>query len=236
MASEVSLCNLALSHLGDVADVQSISPPDGSAQADWCAQFYPIARDVLIETHDWGLTTKRAQTLALLSVTCPEWKYGYAPPADMLDVISILDPNSPSDYAQGLVSDVTASTEFFDFGSQIIGERGIYTPREFALESYGAPDGTSIAVIWTNQVNASARYTARVTDPTRFPALFQDCLGWLLASMIAGPLLKGDNGVKTGAAMYSIYEKRLGTATSNDANQKKSNIRDRQQVPWINGR
>ena len=33
MASDVDVCNLALSHIGDTANVASINPPDGSVQS-----------------------------------------------------------------------------------------------------------------------------------------------------------------------------------------------------------
>ena len=48
MSTPVDICNLALARLGDEANVQSISPPDGSTQAALCAQFYPIARDTAL--------------------------------------------------------------------------------------------------------------------------------------------------------------------------------------------
>ena len=60
MASEVDICNLALSHLGDNATVASIDPPEGSAQAEHCSRFYPIARDTLLEMHNWNFSTRRA--------------------------------------------------------------------------------------------------------------------------------------------------------------------------------
>ena len=63
MASEVEICNLALSHLGDTATVASSDPPEGSAQAEHCARFYPIARDALLEMQNWKFATRRA-TLA----------------------------------------------------------------------------------------------------------------------------------------------------------------------------
>ena len=37
-----------LGHIGDAATVSSINPPEGSAQAEHCARFYPIARDALL--------------------------------------------------------------------------------------------------------------------------------------------------------------------------------------------
>ena len=43
MATEVDICNLALAHLGDDATIATIKPPEGSAQAEKAARFYPIA-------------------------------------------------------------------------------------------------------------------------------------------------------------------------------------------------
>lgn len=84
MASIVDICNLALSHLGNKASVVSISPADGSVEANYCARFYPIARDEITEMGDWTFARTRT-TLALLS-TNPStlWDYAYQKPADCL--------------------------------------------------------------------------------------------------------------------------------------------------------
>ena len=75
MSSEVDICNLALSRLGDDASVASINPPEGSSQAEHCAQFYPIARNSMLQGHDWNFATRR-ETLALLSgVDTFNWSY-----------------------------------------------------------------------------------------------------------------------------------------------------------------
>ena len=72
MASVVDICNLALGHLGDPATVSSIDPPEGSAQAQHCARFYPIARDSLLEMHSWNFSTYRE---ALAHLQPAEWIY-----------------------------------------------------------------------------------------------------------------------------------------------------------------
>jgi hypothetical protein len=89
MSSEVEICNLALSHLGDSATVASINPPEGSAQAEHCQRWYPIARNSLLEMHDWGFATTRTQ-LAELANTWPQWQHAYARPSDCLKVLAIL--------------------------------------------------------------------------------------------------------------------------------------------------
>jgi hypothetical protein len=109
--SEVSICNLALSHLGDTSDVTSISPPENSVQAQLCAQFYPIARDALLEMGSWGFATRRVK-LALLATNpaalgaldasgAPDastWAYCYAQPAGVINVIAVLSAEASNDY------------------------------------------------------------------------------------------------------------------------------------------
>ena len=105
MASVVDLCNLSLAHLGDEATVSSISPSDGSAQADHCARFYPVARDVLLEMHDWNFARRRV-ALALTSNPPPDnWAYEYAFPNSCVRLLAILgeggDENDPRKFMQG---------------------------------------------------------------------------------------------------------------------------------------
>lgn len=200
MASEVDICNLALARLGDSATVSSISPPEGSAQAEHCKRFYPIARDALLELHDWHFATRR-KTLAAISGSWAPWAYAYAPPADCLRIVAILPPESAETDAQ---------------------------PFERELGPVGE------AVILTNQDEAVARYVAKVTDTTRFSPLFVDALAWLLASHLAGPLLKGDAGIKMTQQCYSTGLALLARATVSDANQRKSG--QAHKPAWIAGR
>lgn len=96
MTSVVDICNLALAGLGDSATVASIDPPEGSAQAEHCTTFYPVARDALLEMHPWKFSTRRA-TLAELSVDVFNWAYAYAEPANTLRVLKVLAANDRSD-------------------------------------------------------------------------------------------------------------------------------------------
>ena len=67
MASAVDICNLALSRIGDIASVQSIDPPEASAQAIHCARFYPVARDSMLERHPWGFATLRKTLKSIMA-------------------------------------------------------------------------------------------------------------------------------------------------------------------------
>lgn len=224
-ASEVDICNLALSNLGDPAQVQSLSPPDGSPQSGHCARFYPMARDAILEMHTWGFATRR-ETLPLLAVTPPsEWKYAYgAPTSVVLNYIAILAPDAADDTSVGMIlpNDLYSSIPSVAVGG--------YTPQPFVVESLSNQD-----VIYTNQESAVLRYTTIVTDPTQFSPLFTMALGTLLESMLAGPIIKGAEGR---AASRELREKFFtwweAQAVRSDANQRRANVAQR--TTWIANR
>lgn len=227
MASVVDICNLALGHLGDTATVSSIDPPEGSAQAEHCKRFYPIARDTLLEMHSWNFSTVR-QNLALLTTSIPEWTYVYAAPSDALNVIAVLPPEASDDYSAriqptDLYGYTTLSNLPFNWA-------GTYTPQPFAMEMLS--DGTS--VILTDQQNAVLRYTKLVTDTAQFSPLFVMTLSWHLASMLAGPIIKGDVGAAEAKRCAQIMMSYLGQARASDSNQR--NIKPNQIVGWMAGR
>ena len=219
MASEVDICNLALGHLGDNATVASLDPPEGSAQAEHCARFYPIARDGLLELHDWNFATKRVQP-AQVAYAFNQWQYAYAAPADCLNVVAILDADAPDDYSGVLPMAAT------QFGTVNAGQ-GIYQPKAFECET----DADGRQIILTDQEDPVLRYVAYVTDTTRFSPLFVTTLSWKLAAMLAGPIIKGEEGraeAKRCEAMAAMY---LGKAAESDATQRR--ITPTQSVNWM---
>lgn len=126
MASEVEICNLALGHLGDTATVASLDPPEGSAQAEHCARFYPIARDMMLQAHAWNFATRRIQ-LAQLGEAPYGWTYAYARPFGALDIFDIQFPET-KDYQQQSYPFVCESN---DEGDEVI-----YTDVENAVARY----------------------------------------------------------------------------------------------------
>lgn len=98
MASVVEICNLALSHLGKSGVVTAINPPDGTREADYCKQFYPVARDELLERHDWRFATRRT-TLEELAENPQEalWGYAYGRPNLAIRILAVLLPESTDD-------------------------------------------------------------------------------------------------------------------------------------------
>lgn len=213
MASVLQICNLALARLGDVANVSSIDPPEGSVQAQYCAQFYPMVRDALLALHDWSFATKRA-SLAQLGTGWPEWDYAYAMPADQINILGVLPSDATDDYSV----------------STGCGAAGQYVTQPFSCEA----DERGRLVIYTDQADAVARYTARVTDTTLFSPLFTDVLVLRLAAALAGPILKGDSGRAMAQALENEARQKLATAAANDANDRKTSARH--SVPWLAAR
>lgn len=223
MASEIEICNIALSHLGDVATVASIDPPEGSAQAEHCARFYPMARDSLLEAHPWSFATRRV-ILAELANSWPQWAYSYARPTDCLKVLSVLSKNASADYQQASV---------WPYPTNDLSPGAMYSvdmPQPYACETNddGAP------VIYTNQEDAMMRYISRVTDTTRYSYSFIMALTWSLASMLAGPIIKGDVGRAEAQRCSQFAQQWLYKAMASDAQQQKIDLSH--SVGWIAGR
>lgn len=186
MASDVDICNAALSHLGDEAEVLAINPPDGTTQASHCGRFYPIARNQLLEMHQWTFSTVR-KALALVAAAAPsEWAYAYALPSKYMRALAVLPPDASDD------------------------TRG----EDFIIES----DEDGNGVLYTNVPDATLRYIRLVEDTTKFTPGFVTALARLLATYLAGPIVKGTTGIQVAQSHLKFFALELAAAKSMDAN------------------
>lgn len=186
MASEVDICNLALANMGANANVASISPPEGSVQAQLCARFYPIARDKLLEDHEWSFAERR-QYLALYATNPTDsWLYAYALPADCVKPRAVLLPKSTDDTA---TQDYVESTA--DDGSKII-----LTNVEDAV------------LVYTRRVTDTAKFGALVID-----ALAWLLTSFLAGPIIKGS--EGAKVKESAYKMYITEKGRAAVADSN---------------------
>jgi hypothetical protein len=167
---------MALSHIGSEARVSSISPPDGSVEAGHCATFYHVARTEMLEPGNWAFTLKR---VALAQVTNPStaWAYAYAKPSNCLRALRILRPS------------ISVTVFNQDQVDAHIDDRDT---AQFDVEG---------EVILCNEPDAVLVYVQDVTDSTKFPGSFTSAFSYLLSSYLAGPILKGNEGVRVGDAM-----------------------------------
>ena len=222
MATEVDICNLALAHLGDDATIASLSPPEGSAQAEKAARFYPIARNSLLEMHTWNFASKRGN-LALTTNSLDQWDYAYVAPADMMSPVAVISPTAQNDYATRMSAGDTPGGITSNYAPTIVA--GQYTPQQFSIEG---------DLIYTNQENAMLRYQAFITDPSLFSPLFVITLSWHLASMLAGPVIKGDQGAAEAKRCTQMMLNYLTSAKQSDNLHR--DITVEHIVPWTSGR
>lgn len=207
-SSEVDICNLALANIGETAKVTSIEPPDGSAQAALCATFYPLARDSLLQMGCWSFAIKRK---ALTAVVNPrtEWQFAYEVPGDASGVIAVTPSDASNDYI----------------------ENGMDVPQKFVIET----DINGKRILYTNQKDAHARYNAKIVDTTLFSTIFTISLSWHLASMLAGPIIKGDVGAAESKRCAQVASAYMMQAKTHDATTQ-AEIKPPHTPSWINWR
>ena len=88
MASEVEICNLALTELGDFANKISALGEDG-IEGETCEILYPQVRDAMIESHVWNFALGRS-SLSKLSEGPPfEYANQFQLPGDILRAVAI---------------------------------------------------------------------------------------------------------------------------------------------------
>lgn len=158
--NEVSICNAALSYLGEAGNVVTIDPPDGSPFSETCSIYYPMALRYLLELHNWVFATRRVRLAEYnkFDKQVFQWEHGYTMPSDWVRVISVFELGTPKEeYA------------------------------EFQIESL---EGESSYILLTNVKNPVLRYVAAVKNVSLLPNYFIQALIAQTASYLAGPLMK----------------------------------------------
>lgn len=190
MASPIDICNLALAHLGEIPNISSIDPPEGSAHAEKCERFYPIARDAALEMRNWSFGLKRVG-LAQVENDSPRWAFKYSLPSDIIRPVAIPVPG------------VGFNTEFVP-NAQI--GQGSASSADFTTEG---------GFLFTSIDDAELLYLFRLTDTTKFTPLFVNAVAWLLASYLAGAITR-DMDIKQWC--YQMFERELSLSAQSMAN------------------
>ena len=88
MPSEVSICNIALDHIGR-AQISSLD--EASAEAQTCSRHYGLARDAVLTKYNYRFL-RGLRSLAQLTVNdrSNAWAYAYAMPTDVLRVRRVM--------------------------------------------------------------------------------------------------------------------------------------------------
>lgn len=212
MSSEVDICNLALAHLGDEAEVVAISPPDGTIQAAHCGRFYPFARGVLLEMFPWSFAVKRVAIPKLATNPLDDdWGFAYSLPTGCLRPLSCLYPGVPERYL-GTDTDINS--------------------HPYVIEA--AANGS--AIMYTNVETATLRYIALITDTTKYTPGFTVALSRLLAAYLSGPILKGKEGAAMAQTQLKWFDIEFKKAAAASANTGKRNAYETRRPSFLSAR
>jgi hypothetical protein len=121
----------------------------------------------------------------------PGWAYAYAKPNECLKVLAVVP---------------AFSADYWWLGQ----------PSPFILET---DELTGAELILTDLADAVIIYQRKIVDTTVFPAQFVSALSWLLASYLAGPVVKGQAGRKAAVDCMGVYTREIATAAVLNANQ-----------------
>ena len=111
---------------------------------------------------------------------------------------------SPLDFVSGRYTYTYAfPTDAIALWAVGVAEPHAMLPKTGDFEIEAMANGAQI--ILTDVPEAVGTFTILVTDTTRYSPMFTDALSWLLASYLAGPILKGDEGRKLGQAMLKQF-------------------------------
>jgi hypothetical protein len=204
MATDVQICNMALSHIGFSTQIASVNPPDGSVEAGRCAVFYAQARRELIELKPWTFATRRAELAPVTNVS-KQWCYAYELPSDCLRPYR-LEPAMPM--------------APFDFNCDVEGYVAPYNSdsvsamRERESPSFEIDQTT----LYTNIETPVLVYSFDPVDPVRYPPLFVSAFSLLLGAYLAGASIRGTEGAALASRLRELAVSAVDTAAESNAN------------------
>lgn len=174
MASQVDICNLALSNIGARASIASLS--EQSAEAKECARRYDACLEAVLQAAFWNFARKQVNgvllkdgTIAGNTVPVP-WLYEYEYPADAIQVRYVMPI-----YSQGATISGGATVAVPPMQTR---------PVRFVVSSDLDTTGNDIKCILTNQPNAVIVYTKKITNPALYDAQFVECFAGYLGAKI----------------------------------------------------
>lgn len=205
--SDVDICNLALGFVGHGRKIESLWPADPSQAAQLCETYYETAISAVLEMHAWSFATRYAELTAITSDR-DEWAYAYEVPELLLRVLNVLP--------QGAYQDVpeTWSRAGQDYAIEQTG--ATHTASEQAHTAELHSHGAVSRVLYTNIPNARLRYVEQCEDARAFTPLFRLAVAWHLASIIAAPLIGGDQGMAVAQRCSQMFSAYLAQARQHD--------------------
>lgn len=206
MASEVEICNLALSNIR-AGSINSLT--ESSLQAQQCNLKYSFLRDRCLAELPW-VFNRKIEALAVLTTDVFNWAYAYQYPVNALKIHRLVGA-----YEQ--LSNVDADVVSRLLDSQLLPLKDLRN--QVPYEVFNFSDNK---VIGANEAELRVDYSAKITDPNLFSPDFIMALSHLLSSELAIPLVGGELGRQLRSDSLQIYKEYLSTAMANDLNDQYS--------------
>jgi hypothetical protein len=219
MVSDVDICNMALGFLGDTARITNITPPDQSTQAQLCAKFYPIALRSTLEMHNWAFATRRTECVATTVTEAHDHSHDMDLSAQTCDCAEWeYFYQLPRHFLKAIA--VLPHESINDYSDS----------RNFSVQL----DSTGIPRLYTDEPDAVLLYTEYVVETHLFPPLFQVAVAWHLASMLAGPIIKGNTGAEESKRCLQMMSVYVSKAAKTDSEVRR--VHPEHTASWIMGR
>ena len=202
MASEVEICNLALSNIR-AGSINSLT--EGSLQAQICKLKYPILRDRCLREIPWQFNHK-LRALAPVTTDIFNWAYAYSYPIDCLKIRRLV--GSYEELPAGSSSVISRRLD-----SRVIDLKG--QRRQIPYEVFNFDD---TKIIGSDQPDLRIDFAAKVTDPNLFSDDFIMALSHLLSSELAVPIVGAELGRALRNDSLQLYKQYLASALANDMN------------------
>lgn len=203
MTTETDVINRSLQALGTRSNVAAVT--ERSEEARNMRILFNPTRDAMLRGAHWDFARK-TDYLALLKSApgtpentsqgtvnwvpatqpAPPWLYSYAYPSDCL-LVRTISPQIATGY--------TGGTPIFSTPSYIPIPMGGYRPQKFQIATDTNSQGAAIRNILSNQNQAIAIYTQRITNPDLWDELFQEAMVAALAFRVCNALT-GDNNMR----------------------------------------
>ena len=192
MASQLDIVNRALLAIGSQSQVSSISPPDGSVEANIASVLFQPAFEWVAREAHWNCLRKQAALTVLaaavgtpenmtgtsLPVPPPYWKYVYALPSDCLRVRQIFMVPPPTS-TPGTVP---------QYGEVLSPATLNPINVKFQVSTWTDASGNPQPAILTNAEWAQCIYTVNLSNPAFWDSQFQQAVVAYLASEFVPPL------------------------------------------------
>lgn len=192
MSSEITICNLALSHIRG-GSINALT--EASIQAQQCKLLYPILRDSVLENAPWQFATRIVSLAELTDVEVFNFAYAYQYPSDCLKIKRLI-----------LNWETVNRTDSQFYGNNL---PIINTQAPVPYQVFN-DDGNR--VIGANYAELRAEYTVQVTDTNLFSTQFILALSHLLAAELAIPIVGVNEGRKLKSDSMQQYNAHIRAA------------------------